>query len=233
VAAPKSRTRLFMTLLLATSSAILVCLICAGLAAQVAAADLWIFDRLDRLGDHPTTILGDPRVVETPIGKAVEFDGVDDALVVDVHPLAGAETFTWEAIFRPDGGQAEQRWFHLQESGSENRLLFEIRVIDGQWCLDSYGHKGEAQKALMDRTRLHPLGAWYHVAAVYDGRTFSNYVNGTREGLAEIRFAPQGPGRSSIGVRMNLVNYFKGAIRLARFTRRALSPAEFLRVPAP
>jgi hypothetical protein len=30
---------------------------------------------------------------------------------------------------------------------------------------------------------------------------------------------------------MNLVNYFKGAIRVARFTRRALSPAEFL--PAP
>jgi hypothetical protein len=31
---------------------------------------------------------------------------------------------------------------------------------------------------------------------------------------------------------MNLVNYFKGAIHLARFTRRALSPAEFLKMPA-
>jgi len=30
---------------------------------------------------------------------------------------------------------------------------------------------------------------------------------------------------------MNLVNYFKGAIRVARFTRRALSPAEFLPLP--
>ena len=198
--------------------------------AQAGPPSLWTFDRLDRIGDHQTTILGDPRVVETPIGKAVEFDGVDDALVVDVHPLAGAETFTWEAIFRPDGGQTEQRWFHLQESGSDNRMLFEIRVIDGQWCLDSYGHSGDAQKALMDRTRLHPLGAWYHVAAVYDGRRFSNYVNGTLQGAADIRFAPQGPGRSSIGVRMNLVNYFKGAIHLARFTRRALSPAEFLKV---
>jgi hypothetical protein len=34
-------------------------------------------------------------VIETPAGRAVEFDGVDDALVVDVHPLAGAETFTF------------------------------------------------------------------------------------------------------------------------------------------
>ena len=189
---------------------------------------MWTFDRLDRIGGHQTTIVGHPRIIDAPVGKAIEFDGVGDALFVDVHPLAGAETFTWEAIFRPDGGAAAQRWFHLQESGSENRMLFEIRVIDGQWCLDSYGHSGDAQKALMDRTRLHRLGAWYHVASVYDGRQFRNYVNGTEEGAADIRFAPHRPGRTSIGVRINRVNYFKGAIHLARFTRRALTPAEFL-----
>jgi hypothetical protein len=170
-------------------------------------------------------------VVDTTVGKAIEFDGVDDALFVDVHPLAGAQTFTWEAIFRPDGGQPEQRWFHLQESGTENRMLFEIRVINGQWCLDSYGHSGEAQQALMNRNSLHALGAWYHVATVYDGRQFRNYVNRMLEGSADIRFAPQGPGRSSIGVRINRVNYFKGAIHLARFTRRALAPTEFLTFP--
>jgi hypothetical protein len=194
--------------------------------------EIWTFDRLDRLGDHQTTVLGSPRVVDTPVGKAIEFDGVDDALFVDVHPLAGAETFTWEAIFRPDGGQPAQRWFHLQESGTENRLLFEIRVVDDQWYLDSYGHSGDAQRALMNRDRLHALGAWYHVAAVYDGREFRNYVNGLQEGAAEIRFAPQQPGRTSIGVRINRVDYFKGAIHLARFTRRALAPAEFLPLPS-
>ena len=39
-------------------------------------AETWTFDRLDRIGGHQTTMLGNPRVVETPIGKAVEFDGV-------------------------------------------------------------------------------------------------------------------------------------------------------------
>lgn len=228
MAAANARARLFMRSLLATTAAILIC----GYLAAAAENELWTFDRLDRVGGYPTTVLGEPRVVDTPVGKAIEFDGVDDALFVDVHPLAGAQTFTWEAIFRPDGGQPEQRWFHLQESGTENRLLFEIRVIDGQWCLDSYGHSGEAQQALMNRNSLHPLGAWYHVATVYDGRQFSNYVNGRLEGAADVRFAPHGPGRSSIGVRINRVNYFKGAIHLARFTRRALSPAEFLAVPA-
>jgi len=192
---------------------------------------VWTFDHLDRIGGYPTTILGEPRVIDAPVGKAIEFDGVDDAIFLDVHPLEGAETFTWEAIFRPDGGQQAQRWFHLQENGSEDRYLFEIRVVDRQWYLDSYGHSGEAQQALMNRERLHPLGAWYHVAAVYDGTEFRNYVNGIQEGSARIRFAAQRAGRTSIGVRINRVDYFKGAIHLARFTRRALPPAEFLAVP--
>jgi hypothetical protein len=197
-----------------------------------AGMEIWTFDRLENIGGHKTTVLGTPRIIDSPVGKAVEFDGIEDALFIENHPLAGAETFTWEAIFRPDGGQAAQRWFHLQESGTDNRLLFEIRVVDGQWYLDSYGHSGDAQQALMNRDRRHPLGAWYHVAAVYDGREFRNYVNGVQEGAATIRFAPQRPGRSSIGVRINRVDYFKGAIHLARFTRRALPPAEFLTLPS-
>jgi Concanavalin A-like lectin/glucanases superfamily len=222
-----SAIRPFIKLLPALLPAILIC---ARLAAAEG-AELWMFDRLDRIGGHPASVLGHPRVIDALGGRAVEFDGEHDALLVDVHPLAGAETFTWEAIFRPDGGQPEQRWFHLQESGSEHRLLFEIRVIEGQWCLDSYANSADGQRALMNRKSLHALGAWYHVAAVYDGREFRNYVNGVQEGAAEIHLVPQGPGRTSVGVRMNLVNYFKGAIHLSRFTRRALSPSEFLRVP--
>src|SRR5262245_36403006 len=118
--------------------------------------EVWTFDRIDRIGAYPTQVLGHPRVIDTPIGKAIEFNGIDDAIFVDVHPLAGAETFTWEAIFRPDGGQPAQRWFHLQEEGTENRLLFEIRRVDSHWYLDSYGHSGDAQQALMNRERLHP-----------------------------------------------------------------------------
>jgi len=194
-------------------------------------AEVWTFDRIDRIGGRPTTVLGNPRVVDTPIGKAIEFDGVDDGVFVEVHPLAGAKTFTWEAIFRPDGGEREQRWFHLQESGSENRMLFEIRVVGDRWFLDSFNFSTTGTATLMNKNSLHPLGAWYHVAAVYDGKVFSNYINGVQDGAAEVALAPQGAGRSSIGVRINEVYYFKGAIRSARFTRRALTPAAFLKVP--
>ena len=207
-----------------------------GLAMQSSGPEIWTFDRLENIGGHKTTVLGEPKIIDSPVGKAVEFDGVDDALFVDSHPLAGAETFTFEAIFRPDGGPREQRWFHLSEqdpatgADTDNRMLFEIRVVEDKWFLDSYNQSGTASKALMNKTALHPLGEWYHVASVYDGKEFSNYVNGVKEGSAELQMAPHGQGHASIGVRINKVFFFKGAVRLARFTRRALQPSEFLRV---
>jgi hypothetical protein len=150
-------------------------------------SETWIFDRIDRIGGHPTTVLGNPHVIDSPEGKAVEFNGRDDGLQLDVHPLEGAATYTWEAIFRPDGGDPEQRWFHLEEnpatgSDSDSRMLFEIRVIGDRWCLDAFNRSGSVQKALLDRKSLHTLGAWHRVAAVYDGTEFRSYVDGILDG---------------------------------------------------
>jgi len=204
-------------------------------AAALAAQETWMFNGINSIGGHPTIVLGHPRVIDSPVGKAIEFNGVDDGIQLDVHPLAGATTFTWEAVFRPDGGNPEQRWFHLEEnpaagSNADNRMLFEIRVIDGKWCLDVFNKSGPVQKALLNRKNLHPLGEWYHVAAVYDGTEFRSYINGVEDGVAQVHLEPQEAGRTAIGVRMNKVNYFKGAVHMARFTRRALSPDEFLKM---
>ena len=208
-----------------------------GAAAKTKAV-VWTFDRLDKIGGHPTTVLGHPRVIKTPLGKAVEFNGVDDALFIDNHPLAGTEAYTWEVIFSPyKAGKPEQRFFHLAEqdpttkADTNNRYLFEIRIIGDQWCLDSFVQSGKDSRALMDRAKLHPVDAWYAVQAVYDGSEFRNYVNGELQGKGPLHIAPQGPGHSSVGVRINKVDYFKGAVRQARFTPRALKPEEFLKVP--
>ena len=88
------------------------------------------------------------------------------------------------------------------------------------------------KKTLPLPSNRHPLGAWYHVASVYDGKEFRNYVDGVREGAGEVTLEPHGPGHTSVGVRINKVFYFKGAVHLARFSRRALSTAEFLKPPA-
>jgi len=206
----------------------------------------WAFDRLDTIGGVKTTVDGHPRIIDSPAGKAVEFDGVGDSLLIEQHPLAGAETFTFEAIFRPDGGAAQQRWFHLAEidpktglatsvekttTEPNSRVLFEIRVVDEkQWYLDAFINGPGYSKALMFADKRHAIGRWYHVAQVYDGKWYRSYVNGELQGEAEVAFTPQGPGRASVGVRMNKVNYFHGAVAKARFTSAALAVSQFMTV---
>ena len=206
------------------------------LSAPAAAQTVWTFDRLDRIGGLAPHIEGQPQIVATPLGKAVAFDGVDDALFLDAHPLAGAKTFTIEAVFRPDGGAFEQRWLHLAETGADGaptdtRLMFEIRVVGSAWYLDAFAHgPGYKQTLVFPQTR-YPIGLWYHVAQTFDGKTYRAYVDGILQGEAEIAFVPQGKGRTSAGTRINRRNYFHGAIRQARFTPRALKPAQFLKLP--
>jgi hypothetical protein len=197
--------------------------------------EIWTFDRLQNIGGYATKIEGHPHLIDAPVGKAVEFNAAGDALFIDGQPLADAASFTWEVIFRPDkDGGAEQRFFQLQErdphtgQDTANRFLFEIRIAGGQWFLDTYVMSRTGSKTLFNRPDPHPLGQWYHAAQVYDGRTYRNYVNGILENQGELNFTPNGAGHSSVGVRINRRDYFKGAIAKARFTRSALSPAEFL-----
>ena len=50
----------------------------------------------------------------------------------------------------------------------------------------------------------------------FTGETMRHYVNGELELRKNIDFSPQGPGNSSIGVRINRVDWFRGAIHKAK-----------------
>jgi hypothetical protein len=216
-----------------------------GLALAAAAAEqdgqsiIWRFDRVDSIHGQATTVLGHPHLINSPYGKAVAFNGVDDALFVNVHPLAGASAYTWDVIFRPDADGAEaQRFFHLAEADPKtgmdtgNRMLFEIRIVKGQWCLDSFAQSANgSHSTLLNCNDLHPLGKWYRVTAVYDGKMLRNYVGDELQGEGELDLVAQAPGHTSIGTRINRRDYFKGAVFEARFTPRALKPEDFLEMP--
>jgi hypothetical protein len=191
---------------------------------------MWAVDNLENIGENSITVLGAPKIVETPRGRALEFDGKRDGLLVSAQPLAGLGTFTVEVIFRPDaGGPDEQRFLHVQEDGSDNRVLIETRLRDdGRWFLDTYIRSGRTDQTLFAEKFTHPVGQWYQAALVFDGSEMSHYVNGVKELSSEISFSPLHKGRTSIGVRINQVHWFKGAIRTIRFAPRALQPNEFL-----
>ncbi len=199
----------------------------------------WTFDNLISIGGEAIHVEGRPQLIDSPLGKAVLFDGVADALFIDRHPLAGATTFAFEAFFRPDGGAFEQRWFYLDESDPppppgekplDPHFTFEIRATPETWYLDAFTDGPGYKQTLVFPDKTFPLGQWHHVAQTYDGKTYRSFVNGVLQGGADIAYAPQGPGRSCVGTRINRVNYFKGAVARARFTPWHLTPEQFLKV---
>jgi len=217
-------------------------------AASAAWADqtTWRFDNLSRIGDLSPKVEGSPQLVVSPVGKAVQFNGKDTALLFPSRPLVGAKAFTIEAIFRPEGGDFQQRWMHIAETDPATgldanpagtadpnpRFMFEVRVVKDQWYLDAFVQSKSGSKALAFPEKLHPINQWYAVEQTYDGKTYRSYVNGVLEGEGDVAFTPHGVGHMMVGVRMNRVNYFKGSVALARFTDHALAPGEFLKLPA-
>jgi hypothetical protein len=181
-------------------------------------AVVWTIDNLQSIGGHAVAVLGSPRVVTTPHGPAMEFNGESDGLLVETNPIAGARAFRIEVDLAPAaGGPPEQRFLHIQQADADNRALLELRMLTpGSWCLDTFLRFGPPGLALIDRARAHRAGEWHTVALSYDGATMAHEVDGVRELSGAVAFGPMGAGRTSIGVRQNRVSWFKGMIREVR-----------------
>lgn len=194
---------------------------------------LWLVDNLSQIGGHDVSIIGNPQVIDTELGFAVEFDGVNDGLLVDGNPMAGATEFTVEIIFKAyTGGGVEQRFLHFQQD-NDNRILIELRNNnDENWTLDTFIKSGSSSQALLDYSFVHPLDEWAHAALVFKDGKMEHFVNGEKELEGTVDYVEVNSGQTSLGVRMNLVSWFKGAIHSVRVTHEALEPEGFLEIDA-
>ena len=177
-----------------------------------------------------TEITGSPKMVDSPYGKAVWFDGTEDGLWLNENPLKGLTEFTVEMIFCPDSAQApfEQRMLHIGEDRGD-RMLLELRAVNGYWYFDSYAASGINKKALMDESFVHPLGNWYRVAFVVSPTSLTTFVNGKQELYEDFSFLPIQTGATSIGTRIDKRSWFKGSIYKICITPGALEPEDFLK----
>ena len=153
--------------------------------------------------------------------------------MIETNPLEGLRTFTLEAEFEPAaGGPEEQRFLHIEEHETGNRALIETRLLpDGHWSLDTFLNSGQSSRTLIDRTKTHAAGQWHVAALVYDGVEMRHYVDGVLEASGPVSFAPLGPGRTALGVRLNQVSWFQGRLRLVRVTPEALPVNRLLEKP--
>ena len=69
--------------------------LCVSAGSQDAAKQVtwtqltWRFDNTAALGGHATKMLGHPKVIETPMGKAIAFDGVDVSVTKRAATVSG------------------------------------------------------------------------------------------------------------------------------------------------
>jgi len=183
---------------------------------------------------HPgiKELYGTPKLIDTRLGAAVEFDGEDDGVLLNSVPVAGMEEFTIEMIFKPYGNAAfEQRFLHMGEFRGA-RIMFESRVNeDNTWYFDAFVHLGDKanSKALIDPSKTHPTDHWYNLTLVVGRDGIESCVNGVKECSYPLPYRPViSGGTSSVGVRQNLVCWFKGAVFKIKITPRKLLPEEFL-----
>lgn len=214
------------------SSLLAFCALSSLCSVNADTAAVWRLEDAAKVGGHVTTVYGEPQVATEAGSKALIFNGTSDGLLVPVNPLAGWAQFTVEVLIKPDGvGVEEQRFMHIQDS-REARIMIETRVYKNkQWALDTYLFADRNNnRPLLDKTMLHPTDQWHWVALVYDGKKMTNYINGVKELEGEVAFPPMLTGQLSIGVRQNLVYWYKGAIREVRFHPTALAPIALQRV---
>ena len=173
--------------------------------------------------------VGSPKMVMTPLGEVVLFND-SDAYFLNINPLKGLDQFTLEVVFKPDDdGRFDQRFLHIGTVTGE-RLMFEIRVNpDSSWYFDTHiALSNGFEKTMMNRRLTHPTNRWYHAALVIDGMHAAVYINGVIEFNEPLVFIPINNGVASIGVRQNLISWFKGSMYRLRITPRVLTKSEFL-----
>jgi len=194
---------------------------------------IWNVDNISTIGGHPVTVFGAPLVKQFREGRAVEFDGIDDGLIVQGCPINGSSSFTIEIIFMPYASfpnNVEQRFLHVQNPKlGSRRALIETRLTDkNQWFVDTHIRADSTFMTCLAEKFPHPVDQWYHVALVYENGVGRHYVNGAEEMSGRVPYIPVEDAQVSLGMRMNRVSFFKGAIRSVAMTGRALRPEEFL-----
>lgn len=207
-----------------------------GACSDSIRSEIWELDNLTLIAGHAVTFTGSPEVIETELGPAIQFDGVKDKLLVDYNPIGDSKSFTVELVFKADPAYAtnkDPRFFQIQDptDAAAKRVMMELRLNEAnQVYLDGFVKTDNSNLALIDEKLVHSSGVWNHVAITYENDTLTTWFNGRKELQGRVGYNQailNETGKTSLGARMNDVNYYKGLMKAVRVTRAKLSPDQF------
>lgn len=197
----------------------------------------WTFDegRGQTAGDssggrHHGTLRGNPAWTRGVAGGALDFDGVDDRVVLgtmDIHGPAGLTIALW---FKADDFDVSDARFIAKTTGTaESNHYWMISTI-GRTALRVRLKAGGSTITLASGTGQVVAGRWYHVALTYDGSKARIYKDGVQVAGADktgridvnptvgVAVGNQPPGAGT--------KAFDGLIDEVRIYSRALAAAE-------
>ena len=193
----------------------------------------WPFDEakgkeaIDVTGSgHDGEFNGNPKWVEGKFGTGLEFDGVDDHVIVADDPaFAIEENITLMA------------WFSPNEALTSRRLMVKnnsIFVIFDFGNADSIDFLVKPDNTFAESTTTDwKVGEWYHFAGTFDGKTLKVYINGKLEGEKpnNVLIAPSNLdlwiGGDDFG---RPTDFFPGKIDEVRLYEKTLSEADIQKV---
>ena len=193
----------------------------------------WPFDEgkgkeaMDVTGNgHDGEFNDDPKWVEGKFGTGLEFDGVDDHVIVPDDPaFAIEENITLMAWFSPSDALTSRRLM------SKNNSIFVIFDFGNASSIDFLVKPNNtfAESTTTDWK----VGEWYHFAGTFDGKTLKVYINGELEGEKpnNVPIAPSNLelwiGGDDLG---NANAHFPGKIDEVRLYEKTLSEADIQKV---
>jgi uncharacterized protein (DUF362 family) len=182
-------------------------------------------------GNDGSLVNGAAWTDEGKFGYAVQFDGVDDAVVVpDAPELDGMSELTLEAwiylaIDPTDWMAVVQKW---AEQGSPGNLLTYTMVVSASNNLYAHIFTNEDDALLTGNLPI-PINTWTHVAATYDGSVVRLYVNGAQDPVSMNLTGTINSTDREVNIGACLPynsEYFNGMIDDVRILTRALTPEE-------
>jgi glucose/arabinose dehydrogenase len=157
-------------------------------------------------------------------GNALQFDGVDDRVVVaDASSLDLSGGMTLEAWVRPTLGTGWRTALAKESGDTVAYSLYSNRTT----LVPATEVNLDGRTRAANGTTAVPLTTWTHLASTYDGTTLRLYVNGTQVGTLG-RTGVMAPSAGPLSIGGNAVHgeWFQGLLDEVRVYNRALSAAE-------
>jgi hypothetical protein len=172
--------------------------------------------------------VGSPKWVTGKLGKALEFDGVDDYVEVphsaSLIPMTGEVTVSVWINAKRHTGPNNSQWQGILAKGGSPRL-YNLYTEASQVIHFSITGSSGSYVGMLSTGKV-PLNEWVHVAVVADGEEHF-YINGDPAGVAGTGAVVQPGGTATLTIgKTDEANFFQGMIDDVYIFDVALTDAE-------